>query len=356
MLNHIWLWMIAISVVLAAGNDIYNEAFKRAVSDEQSFLLEVDAISDPEAFVKKLTTAERPHAGYVNQLLSNSTREMLANYRRIVQVNSDTKPSNALLSAIVEDLNRVMKEKNIYDADAFGHIPLPPEMENKTDKDLQGEELARFNRNLLVLAFKNELTKQRNLNEDTRLGQVTTAAIDAAALGVQIAIGLIGVMALWLGIMKVAEEGGMINVLARIVRPITRRLFPSIPSDHPSIGAMIMNIAANMLGLSNAATPLGLKAMEELDKLNPKKGEATDDMITFLVINTSAITIVPATAIAIRASLGSVNPQKIVIPSILAATMATIVGVTTVKLIQFFKNKRNGRSAAGEEGGQNGSN
>jgi spore maturation protein A len=103
---------------------------------------------------------------------------------------------------------------------------------------------------------------------------------------------------------------------------------------------MIMNIAANMLGLSNAATPLGLKAMEELEKLNPKKGVASDDMITFLVINTSAITLVPATAIAIRASMGSANPQKIVIPSIIAATMATIVGLTTVKLIQYFQKKR----------------
>ena len=195
---------------------------------------------------------------------------------------------------------------------------------------------------------------QRNLNEDTKLGQVTSAAIEAVGLAVKIAIGLIGVMALWLGIMKVAEEAGMIRIIAKIVRPITKRLFPSIPSDHPSIGAMIMNIAANMLGLSNAATPLGLKAMEELDKINPKKGQASDDMITFLVINTSAITIVPATAIAIRASLGSANPQMIVIPSIIAASVATIVGVTTVKLIQYFQKKNKKNSAAAEHGGQNG--
>lgn len=195
---------------------------------------------------------------------------------------------------------------------------------------------------------------QRNLNEDTKLGQVTSAAIEAVGLAVKIAIGLIGVMALWLGIMKVAEEAGMIRIIAKIVRPITKRLFPSIPSDHPSIGAMIMNIAANMLGLSNAATPLGLKAMEELDKINPKKGQASDDMITFLVINTSAITIVPATAIAIRASLGSANPQMIVIPSIIAASVATIVGVTTVKLIQYFQKKNNKNSETAEHGGQNG--
>ena len=182
--------------------------------------------------------------------------------------------------------------------------------------------------------------EKRNLNKETKLGQVTTAAIKAANTGVEIAIGLIGVMALWLGVMKVAEEAGLTKVLARMVKPITRWLFPTIPSEHPAIGAMIMNIAANMLGLSNAATPLGLKAMEELDKLNPNKGEATDDMCTFLVLNTSAITLVPATAIAIRASLGSQNPQMIIVPAILAATCATIVGVTTVKLIQRFNRNR----------------
>ncbi len=187
---------------------------------------------------------------------------------------------------------------------------------------------------------KAEQVKQRNLNKETRLGQVTSAAIDAADTAVKIAFGLIGVMALWLGVMRVAEKAGMIDIISRAVRPITKRLFPTIPEDHPAIGAMIMNIAANMLGLSNAATPLGLKAMEELEKLNPNKGVASDDMITFLVINTSAITLVPATAIAIRASMGSANPQKIVIPSIIAATMATIVGLTTVKLIQYFQKKR----------------
>ncbi len=182
--------------------------------------------------------------------------------------------------------------------------------------------------------------EKRNLNEETRLGQVTSAALKAAGTAVEIAIGLIGVMALWLGVMKVAEEAGLTRILARMVRPVTRWLFPNIPTEHPAISAMIMNIAANMLGLSNAATPLGLKAMEELDKLNPNKGEATDDMCTFLVINTSAITLIPATAIAIRASMGSANPQMIIIPSILAASCATIVGLTVVKIIQAFNRKK----------------
>ena len=180
-----------------------------------------------------------------------------------------------------------------------------------------------------------------SLNETTFLGKVTTGAIDAAELAVKISIGLIGVMALWLGIMRVAEEAGMIKILGRLVRPITRWLFPSIPQDHPAIGAMIMNISANMLGLSNAATPLGLKAMDELQKLNKNKDTASNDMITFLVINTSAITLIPASAIAIRATLGSVNPQQIIVPSIIAATCATIFGLTTVKLVQRFQKNKN---------------
>ena len=182
--------------------------------------------------------------------------------------------------------------------------------------------------------------KAKSLAETTYLGKVTKGAIDAAELGVKIAIGLIGVMAMWLGIMRVAEEAGMIKKLGHLVRPITKRLFPTIPADHPAIGAMIMNIAANMLGLSNAATPLGLKAMDELQKLNPEKDTASNDMITFLVINTSAITLIPASAIAIRASLGSASPQAIIVPAIMAATVATIVGLTTVKTIQYFQAKK----------------
>jgi len=189
---------------------------------------------------------------------------------------------------------------------------------------------------------------KRNLNETTRLGQLTSATLKAAGTAVEIAIGLVGVMALWLGVMKVAEEAGLTKSIARMVQPVTRRLFPGIPAEHPAVSAMIMNIAANMLGLSNAATPLGLKAMEELDKLNPKKGEATDDMCMFLVINTTAITLIPATAIAVRVSVGSANPQMIIIPSILAASCATMVGITIVKMIQAI-NRRKNKGNAGIE-------
>ena len=168
----------------------------------------------------------------------------------------------------------------------------------------------------------------------TRLKAVTQASLDFATTAVEISIGLIGIMALWLGLMKIAEEAGFIAILARILRPVTRRVFPEIPSDHPAVGAMIMNIAANMLGLNNAATPLGLKAMEELNKLNPKPGTATNSMITFLTINTGGLILIPATTIAVRAAAGSTNPGIIIGTSIVGATCATVAGIAASKLLQ----------------------
>ena len=157
-----------------------------------------------------------------------------------------------------------------------------------------------------------------------------------ADTAVTIALGLIGVMALWLGIMKIAEAAGLVTLLARMAKPIMVRLFPDVPPEHPAMGAMLTNMAANMLGLSNAATPLGLKAMEELDKLNPIPGVATDAMCMFLTINTSAITIIPATVIAIRVSLGSHDPSDIIVPTFLATLVALICGVTFNRFIQRF--------------------
>ncbi len=166
------------------------------------------------------------------------------------------------------------------------------------------------------------------------LKRITNAAFDAAKLAVTIAIGLIGIMALWLGIMKVAEEAGLVHVLAKIVRPVTRRLFPDIPHDHPAIASMMMNIAANMLGLGNAATPFGLKAMEELNSINPRAGVASNSMVTFLALNTSCVTLVPATAIAIRAASGSGDPAAIIGTTFLASLTATVSAVALAKIFQ----------------------
>ena len=149
-----------------------------------------------------------------------------------------------------------------------------------------------------------------------RINQVTGAAFSSAESAVTIALGLIGIMTLWLGILKVAEEAGMIRLLARLIRPLSRRLFPQVPPDHPAMGAMLLNISANWLGLGNAATPLGIKAMEHLQELNDDKERATDAMILFLALNTASITLVPMTIIAVRASLGSAHPAEIIGPTI----------------------------------------
>lgn len=168
------------------------------------------------------------------------------------------------------------------------------------------------------------------------LKKVTNDAIKIAQVAVEIALGLIGIMALWLGVMRVAEDAGLIKMIARALNPITRRLFPEVPSDHPAIGAMVMNMSANMLGLGNAATPFGLKAMEELDKLNTNKGTATNSMVTFLAINTAGMTLIPATAIAVRAASGSANPTVIIGTSIFGAFCAVVVGLTAAKLFEKF--------------------
>jgi spore maturation protein A len=167
-----------------------------------------------------------------------------------------------------------------------------------------------------------------------KIDDVTKAAIDSATNAVSISIGLIGVMTLWLGIMKIAEDSGLMKLLARIIAPVMRRLFPDVPPEHPAMGSMLMNIAANMLGLSNAATPLGLKAMEDLEKLNKNPGVATNAMCTFLTINTAGLQIIPATMISIMASAGSKEPTAIIGTAIAAGVAAVISGVTAAKILE----------------------
>lgn len=169
-----------------------------------------------------------------------------------------------------------------------------------------------------------------------KLKELTNSAIDYSEIAVKIALGLIGVMALWLGIMKIAEEAGLITYIARGLKPITKFLFPDVPPEHPAVGSIIMNVSANFLGLGNAATPFGLKAMEELDKLNTNKGTATNAMCTFLAINTAGLTLIPATAIAIRAASGSSQPAIIIGTAIFGSLCATTVGITAAKIFENF--------------------
>lgn len=163
---------------------------------------------------------------------------------------------------------------------------------------------------------------------------VTNAAIESGKGAVELAMGLIGTMALWLGIMKIAEESGLIRGISRLLRPIMILLFPEVPAEHPAMGAMIMNISANILGLGNAATPFGLKAMEELQSLNRQKDTATNSMVTFLAINTSSITLIPASTIAILSAAGGRNPTEIIGPTIMATTISTIVAIIVAKSLQ----------------------
>jgi spore maturation protein SpmA len=167
-----------------------------------------------------------------------------------------------------------------------------------------------------------------------KMKELTDATFDSAKSSVTLAIGLVGIMALWLGIMRLAERSGFVQILARAIRPVMRRLFPDVPHDHPAIGAMVMNIAANMLGLGNAATGLGLRAMAHLEKLNPRPGTATNAMCTFLAINTSSVQLIPATAVAILASAGSAKPTAIIGTSLIATSCAALAGITSVKLLE----------------------
>ena len=163
---------------------------------------------------------------------------------------------------------------------------------------------------------------------------MVSSTFDMAKLGFELSLGLTGVMTLWLGIMKVGEKGGAVNLLSKGISPLFNKLFPDIPKNHPVHGSMVMNIAANMLGLDNAATPLGLKAMKELQDLNPDKDRASNSMIMFLVLNTSGLTIIPISIMVYRAQLGAADPSDIFLPILISTFVSTLVGIIAVSLWQ----------------------
>ena len=163
---------------------------------------------------------------------------------------------------------------------------------------------------------------------------MVNSTFEMAGTAFEISLGLAGVLTLWLGLMRVGERGGAIDILAKVVRPFFHRLFPEIPRDHPVHGSMIMNFAANMLGLDNAATPLGLKAMQELQELNPEPDTATNAQIMFLVLNTSGLTLIPISIMVYRAQLGAANPADIFIPILLTTFFSTLAGLIAVAVVQ----------------------
>lgn len=166
--------------------------------------------------------------------------------------------------------------------------------------------------------------------------QVTEAAINATERAVEIAFGFIGIMSLWLGLARIMEESGLMRLLARLMAPLFARLFPDLPTDHPAVGSMLMNLIANMFGMGGAATPFGLKAMEELQRQNPDKDRASPAMITFIAVNTAAITLVPATIIALRVASGSHNPTNVVAPTILVTSASLLVAIVADRLFRWW--------------------
>ena len=193
---------------------------------------------------------------------------------------------------------------------------------------------------IVVIAFLvtgyRELSWTGPADQTAPMQALGMAMIDSATSSVTLAIGLIGVMALFLGLMKVAEAGGLLVIIAKTIRPLMVRLFPDVPADHPAMGAMVLNLSANALGLGNAATPFGIRAMQELDTLNPHKGTASNAMVLFLAINTSSVTLLPTGVIALRAAAGSADPAAIVPTTLFATICSTTLAIIAAKIYQRF--------------------
>lgn len=185
-----------------------------------------------------------------------------------------------------------------------------------------------------LIAFVIALVRLVFMGDTEVFPAIINSTFDTSKTAFEISLGLTGVLSLWLGIMKIGEKGGVVNVVARVLSPVFTRLFPDIPKGHPVTGSIFMNVAANMLGLDNAATPLGLKAMEQLQELNPKKDTATNPMIMFLVLNTSGLTLIPVSIMVYRAQMGAAQPTDIFVPILLATFCSTLAGIVITSLYQ----------------------
>ena len=315
MLNYIWFFLIVIALLVGVGKDVSDEIqnpYRNNISMEATFLaphIPAGSITRWEGSI--YLTAKQFADFYGTSLPPEDVKQPIilslasdGTGAFLLSSNDDAPPlwkNMAKYGTVKDKLSGRIIKSSLSDDKSWAHVTLQFE----------------------PIHF-------------VKLKAMTQAAIDFANTAVEISLGLIGVMALWLGLIKIGEEAGLVKVLTRILAPITKRLFPDVPPDHPAIGAIIMNTAANMLGLSNAATPIGLKAMEELNKLNPKAGTATNAMVTFLAINTGGFILIPATAIAVRAAAGSANPGIIIGTAIFGAGCATITGVVASKIFQRF--------------------
>ena len=313
MLNYIWISLIAIGILVAAGNDVRDEiknTYRNGVPLEVTISLQRSPSSLRQTWEGDLVMSAEAFNSFYGAKAAGS------------------------------EIHQPVVIQNAASGESVISLPLgstSPEFWKEMSKAAASKEKLVGSVRSMTLAADQQSARIQIVMEPIRfmkIKAVTEAALDYATTAVTIALGLIGIMALWLGVMKVAEEAGLLRIVTRMLTPVTKRIFPDVPTDHPAIGAMIMNIAANMLGLSNAATPLGLKAMEELNKLNPKVGTATNAMVTFLAINTGGLILIPATAIAVRASAGSANPGIIIGTSIFGAMCATVAGVVAARILQ----------------------
>jgi spore maturation protein A len=306
MLNYIWLSLIVVGILVAVAIDVRDQSANRFHNGEEFSVI----IEFPQEAELPLTKSKT-----YNCLVVHSRELDIAQKAELIASSEQSGVIHIFVDENTPPLWQEIFKAQKIDNYLLGHVRWDNTDGKSFTARLQFEQV-RF----------------------TKLKEVTNdGIIKYAKIAVELAIGLIGIMALWLGIMKIAEQSGLVAGLAKVLKPLTTRLFPDVPPDHPAMGAMIMNISANMLGLANAATPLGLKAMEELNMLNKKLGTATDAMCTFLVINTSNVQLIPATVIAIRASAGSMNPTEIIGPVIVATVVALVVGVTTAKLLSKLK-------------------
>ncbi len=323
MLNYVWLALLMLGIGVALSTDIIDKS-QNKYQNGNNLSVELILEDSIQSFTKgtyavHLKSSKEKFAQFYSEKIENDVFQKAS-------ITFDDKKNEALLFFKVDDNSPSMWKKM---------AKISGKEDDLTGKIIIGERSASNTFNAKVTLEEISFSKMK---------EVTNSALEYASIAVNISLGLIGIMALWLGVMKVAEVAGLIKIIANAMRPITKFLFPSVPQDHPAMGAMIMNMAANMLGLGNAATPFGLKAMEELDKLNPNKGVATDAMCTFLAVNTAGLTLIPATAIAVRAAAGSSDPAIIIGTSIFGAFCATTVGITATKVLEKFPLKEGGLS------------
>ncbi|MEJ2613755.1 MAG: nucleoside recognition domain-containing protein [Ignavibacteriaceae bacterium] len=319
MLNYVWLALLILGIGAAVTTDIINKSDNKFKNGEPL-----------------------PAVIHLNKSYRQNKEK---SYRATIEINSEdfnslynTNIKKNLIFPAKISINKIENKKSIFFTvnNSFPEIWREMAGASGGKDDLTG--------NVKISGFINDSTASSQITLEKvsflKLKDVTNSALDNASTAVTISLGLIGIMALWLGVMKVADKAGLIAIIANWLKPITKRLFPDVPSDHPAMGSMIMNISANMLGLGNAATPFGLKAMEDLDTLNPDKGTATNSMVTFLAINTAGMTLIPATAIAVRAAAGSSEPAIIIGTSLFGSFCATVAGITAAKTLEKFPIKK----------------